>query len=525
MNRIWALIAAFAVLLMAESSAFAMTFDAPIKIMHTRYDVTNQCIRGTVFAKTIDLDGTEIVFTVHNEGDYEKNTVSMESADGKTVYFTFPVGMWFQVKELHTEDPERKLWLAQTGVGVNVGTCETMCLIGRHGDTYVKYVTLEDLQEEGLYGYGAWWMVEDGELVVRDWERSLRSEEWEEFNAQVNIARIFWDEEAKWFGVRHDRFDRHEPGRWFYTDDDGANYYLRTRGQVIREDADGEMVPMLYNVCAYQVNCPYTIYSGTSFDNPGDAVERGALYDGDNPNPSVVAFFEKFLYREAHLKVVPRQLSKTWISEPKTYEDELDNIYVIAATKPKGTGGSHSAYVGVSELIYEATPKERLNRIGYKIEDISGDGIPELIIGEIDHEHPDRGSRIVLIFTYVDGEAKFVLKGWSRSRYYLLDDGLLYHEGSGGAAYSILTISRLSEDGTSRKTLEELSTFPLKLGSIGSGREQRGIGSHHRIYDENGNCTLEELDDPETRWQLRRMREDYKSRAVEIDLIPMSEYK
>ena len=45
------------------------------------------------------------------------------------------------------------------------------------------------------------------------------------------------------------------------------------------------------------------------------------------------------------------------------------------------------------------------------------------------------------------------------------------------------------------------------------------------IYDENGNCTLEELDDSETRWQLRRMREDYRSRAVEIDLIPMSEYK
>ena len=527
MNRLWTLMATCIILLVTESSAFAMTFMEPVKVMHTRYDVTTQRVRGTAFLKTADLDGTELVFSVHDEGEFEQNYVSMESADGETVYLTFPVGMWFQVKEFRTEFPERKLWLVQIGVGVNVGTCETMCLIGRHGDTYVKYVTLEDVQEEGLYGYGAWWTVEDGELVVRDWERSMGSVEWdtEEFNAQVNEARIFWDEEAKWFGVRHDKFGRCEPGRWFYTDDDGANYYLRDyrirpqpflRGQVIREDANGETVPMLYCISTYQVNCPYTIYSGTSFDNPGDAVERGTLYDGNEANQSVRAFFERYLYREAHLKVAPKHLSKTWIPEPKTYEDELDNIYVIAATKCGG-GSIHDVYIGVKEVIaYGATPKERLNKIGYKIEDISGDGIPELIIGKIDNDNPDRGTRIVLMFTYVDGETKVVLRGWGRSRYYLRDDGFLYREGSSGARYSFSTIEEISEDGTTVKNREVFATYVRENGKT-------RFGNFHLIYDANGDYIVKEKDeDDESEWHTRSEK---LSRTVNLNLIPMADYK
>lgn len=198
------------------------------------------------------------------------------------------------------------------------------------------------------------------------------------------------------------------------------------------------------------------------------------------------------------------------IEEPKTYEDVLNNAFNIAYSSSKDRN-AYEKYVGVKEAAYGIGPEARLSKIGYCIEDISGDGIPELIIAEIDH------SRIVLLYTSVDGEPKFVLRGWGRNRYYLLDDGLLYHEGSSGAKYSTRSVSQLSEDCTSFQSLEEYSSF------IKEGGETR-LGIFHKIYDEDGNCTVEELVETKYDW-WRRMREEYKNRAVEFDLIPMSEYK
>ena len=239
--------------------------------------------------------------------------------------------------------------------------------------------------------------------------------------------------------------------------------------------------------------------------------------------------------------VAQRPSNEPLYIEPKTYEEVLDAIYDFASVAPKDryTAGRTNMrgkinVTGVQEVAYGDTPEERLSKIGYCIEDISGDGIPELIIGTINNKSENKGTRIISLYTTVDGKAYLAregcirIDGWARCRYYLLDDGLLYHEGSGGAANISRSISCLSEDGASVKTLESLSTFPLKFEAIRSESEQKSsdeLGSHHRIYDENGNCTLEELDDPETRWQLRRMREDYRSKAVEMDLIPMSEYK
>ena len=197
--------------------------------------------------------------------------------------------------------------------------------------------------------------------------------------------------------------------------------------------------------------------------------------------------------------------------EPKTYEEVLDTVYDIASSTPK-RASLDDKYVGVKEIAGHA----KTEGIGYCIKDISGDGIPELIIGEIDHKHPDRGSRILLLYTYVDGKAKAVLRGWARSRYYLLDDGLLYHEGSGGARYSFRSIGEISEDGTSVKKREVFKTYIHK-----NGKEH--FGNFHLIYDENGDYTVEEKnEDNESEWHSRS--EDM-SRTVNLDLIPMSEYK
>ncbi len=103
----------------------------------------------------------------------------------------------------------------------------------------------------------------------------------------------------------------HKSDKWFYTDKDRTNYFLRQfhmtdawiEAQVMRKKADGTTDSFLYYVYTYKGQCPYTIYSGTYLGHPGEAVERGELHaDSDgtprsDANPSVVAFFKWFRTR------------------------------------------------------------------------------------------------------------------------------------------------------------------------------------------------------------------------------------
>ncbi len=70
--------------------------------------------------------------------------------------------------------------------------------------------------------------------------------------------------------------------------------------------------------------------------------------------------------------------------------------------------------------------------VGYRIEDIDGNGTEELIFGEI------WGDDTVIydIYTVSEGELVHVLNGWDRNRYYLCENGMIANEGSGGAAHS-----------------------------------------------------------------------------------------
>lgn len=169
--------------------------------------------------------------------------------------------------------------------------------------------------------------------------------------------------------------------------------------------------------------------------------------------------------------------------EPKTYEEVLDAIYDFASADPKDRCPAICVNVnrtGLKEIMHGDTPKKRLSRIGYCIEDVSGDGIPELMIGEIDNKSENKSTRIISLYTTVDGEARLArgyrlsINGWYRNRYYLLGNGLLYNEGSGGAANISRSVYRLSEDGASVKRLERRfrrSRLKLKRFARKAGRE------------------------------------------------------
>ena len=92
---------------------------------------------------------------------------------------------------------------------------------------------------------------------------------------------------------------------------------------------------------------------------------------------------------------------------------------------------------GITEALMSCqTLEERMKTISYCIIDVNEDGVDELLI--LDANYPQPGNVSILdMYTVVEGTPVKVMEGWARNSYYLLDNGMFYYSGSGGAAYSI----------------------------------------------------------------------------------------
>lgn len=67
-------------------------------------------------------------------------------------------------------------------------------------------------------------------------------------------------------------------------------------------------------------------------------------------------------------------------------------------------------------------------KVGYCLEDLDGDGLPELLIGSVE------GSYIYAMYTMQEGTPVLVLRGSERNTYQLVSDGAFFNRGSNGAA-------------------------------------------------------------------------------------------
>ena len=104
--------------------------------------------------------------------------------------------------------------------------------------------------------------------------------------------------------------------------------------------------------------------------------------------------------------------------------------------------------LGTFETTIGSTEEDALNGVGYTIQDINEDGIQELMIIKVSDRGQTLyfGDSILALYTIVNNEAHFLAGGWERNKYFLLNDGRIYNEGSSGADDSSFETYRFIEN-------------------------------------------------------------------------------
>ena len=115
------------------------------------------------------------------------------------------------------------------------------------------------------------------------------------------------------------------------------------------------------------------------------------------------------------------------------YEAVYADICRLLDTGDRGLEYPYATAGMVEVAGYLDTAEERYSSITYALEDLDGDGSVEMIVLDA-----MGNTRILGIYAHRDGQPVLTHEGWARSRLYRLDDGALYSEGSGGAAYAVL---------------------------------------------------------------------------------------
>lgn len=154
-------------------------------------------------------------------------------------------------------------------------------------------------------------------------------------------------------------------------------------------------------------------------------------------------------------------------------------------------------------------------QVGYRIEDLSGDGIPELLIGDVQSMENGLGygSLLYAVYTCKEQEPALSFCGYERNSYQFLGNGRVLNQGSSGAAYSCFGTFHLSTDGTELVCEDFYFTSP-KDDSF------EEIGCYH---DTTGEWEIEKAEEvsEDSFWDLENTLQE---KVQMLELMPFSEY-
>ena len=110
--------------------------------------------------------------------------------------------------------------------------------------------------------------------------------------------------------------------------------------------------------------------------------------------------------------------------------------------------------------------------VGYALKDLDKNGIPELIIAGMGTD--DFSDKMVYdLYTLVNGTPVNLATAQARDRYYVRTDNTVYSEGSGGAAYTYLTVMRVKGN-----ELEDVEVVFTNMD--GEGTSSASVGYYYQ---------------------------------------------
>ncbi len=159
------------------------------------------------------------------------------------------------------------------------------------------------------------------------------------------------------------------------------------------------------------------------------------------------------------------QASEQTIAPELAYSELVEHFRALVSD-PFGQDSDKPGDMGVLEMA-RAVGDNAVYEMGYLIEDLSGDGIPELAVGGL-------YGMTNALYTLVDGKPKLIFEGWYRNSYVYMGDGHFYYYGDNSAAENGQGVFYLTKDGT------ELECESFLFTGLNSD------GNHVVYYNETG---------------------------------------
>ena len=226
-----------------------------------------------------------------------------------------------------------------------------------------------------------------------------------------------------------------------------------------------------------------------------ESVESGVTRGSDETETSVTA-------ESSETSASSEDTSATSASYEEIYSGLLETAYDILTKGPEDD--IPEGFTGIME-IYNNFQSEAVNNVGYRIDDVTGDGVPELIIGT--------NNTILALYTIKDGKEYLAIEGWMRSSEQMLSDGSFYMSGSAGAAAHIFGRYTLSSDGTT-KTWSDCYFTDVKDDQTWE------IGIYHNKTGDMDKEHSEELHISSE--DLTSIEEGYYKKVTELNLKPIA---
>lgn len=162
----------------------------------------------------------------------------------------------------------------------------------------------------------------------------------------------------------------------------------------------------------------------------------------------------------------PGQTSEQPIDPDQAYSELVERFRTLVSD-PFSQDSDKPGEMGVLEAARTAGANA-VHEMGYLIEDLSGDDIPELAVGEC-------YGMTNALYTLVDGKPELVFEGWYRNSYVYMGDGRFYYYGDNSAAENGQGVFYLTKDGTRLECESFLFTSLNNSGDLDV------------YYNENGN--------------------------------------